>query len=723
MSVLLEGFALKSMGQSAGEGVPQEAKTTIKELNIMGWDIMYQKPDSALSLGWKALALAKQAGWEKGAADTHRQIGVYHYLKGANDSALFHYDIALSINQSINEEEGIAATLQNKGVVYGQMGRNEEALELYKKALKINKKLEHLGRMASNYGSIGLIYRSYGNYPKALTYLNRSRELNAKAGDADGVIRQWGNMGLIYRSMGNHAEALKCYFQALKLSQITGKKQTEAANFSNIGVVYWEQGDLERAIDYMSRALAMDREAGREGEVAMKLGNIGVFLNDMGRPEEALKYYQEALEADTKMGNMDGMARHTSNIGNIYLKWAERAETTDERTQWLTEALEKHKASLELSRRLKNRPYIATDLSSVGSILNKLGRHKEAKTYLDEAFELAEEVGLFRESMNAHGKLAEIYASLRQTDKAYFHLSRHHALKDSLMNADKKQDLTRIEVQYEYELKALSDSLRFENVRLAKDLEIEEQRRAKQVFLTVAGGAGLALAILVVLLRRIVLANRTVNRQKNELEELLRDKDILMREINHRVKNNLQVVSSLLSIQGREIKDEKAKMAVTESRNRVAGIALIHKFLYGEDNVTSVNMRQYTTELCKSLFSTYKVDHDMVELKLDIDDISLDVDTAIPLGLILNELITNALKYAFPDGREGALTVAINETEGKLRVIVEDDGVGISGDLDNPESFGMKLLNAFKAKLAVDYKIESTNGTRVTYLIGKYKKA
>ncbi|TNF40204.1 MAG: sensor histidine kinase, partial [Cytophagales bacterium] len=217
--------------------------------------------------------------------------------------------------------------------------------------------------------------------------------------------------------------------------------------------------------------------------------------------------------------------------------------------------------------------------------------------------------------------------------------------------------------------------------------------------------------------------NALILGEKNRVIQVaLQDKEVLLREIHHRVKNNLQVVSSLLSIQGREIEDAKALEAVKESQNRVKSMALIHQYLYGENDLKSINMQEYVSQLSQNLFDTYRLDRDLVTLHLEVEPIHLDVDTAVPVGIILNELITNSLKYAFPEGETGNLQVKFLEKEDLLILQVKDDGVGKNASQNSGTNFGMKLIKAFQHKLGASITIETEDGYSVTCTIGKYKR-
>ena len=182
-----------------------------------------------------------------------------------------------------------------------------------------------------------------------------------------------------------------------------------------------------------------------------------------------------------------------------------------------------------------------------------------------------------------------------------------------------------------------------------KEKELKQSTYQKNLFITLLSVIGLLLLMAVLFMRSKIKSNRALSSQKQLVEKSLADKELLLREIHHRVKNNMQVISSLLSIQSRDIKDEVALKAVNDSRNRVRAMALIHQGLYIENDLRGIRTSDYITKLCNSLFSSYRIDADRINLQLYVEDLLIDVDSIVPIGLILNELITNALKYAFPE--------------------------------------------------------------------------
>ncbi len=216
-------------------------------------------------------------------------------------------------------------------------------------------------------------------------------------------------------------------------------------------------------------------------------------------------------------------------------------------------------------------------------------------------------------------------------------------------------------------------------------------------------------------------------REKAEIiSKSLQEKDTLLREIHHRVKNNLQVISSLLGLQARYVQDDSALDALKTGQDRVKSMALIHQKLYREDNLKGIEVKDYFEKLCESLFQSYSIPSKRIKLDLQVADLNLDVDTVIPLGLIINELVSNSLKHAFPNEEEGNLTIQLSETpDQKLKLHVSDDGMGLGAEMEKKlnQSFGFRLIRSFQNQLDAEIEVDGSQGTSVTLLIKDYQKA
>jgi two-component sensor histidine kinase len=207
---------------------------------------------------------------------------------------------------------------------------------------------------------------------------------------------------------------------------------------------------------------------------------------------------------------------------------------------------------------------------------------------------------------------------------------------------------------------------------------------------------------------------REVLRSEQTVRASLREKEVLLKEIHHRVKNNLQVISSLLNLQARYLPDPAARAIFSQSQNRVQSIALVHERLYESADLSHVNFSKYLSVLLDNIFDTYDASSRGLSKVIDVGDANLPVDVAIPCGLIVNELVTNALKHAFPGGRTGVVRVSLREsTNGWLDLAVEDDGVGMPPDIDprNTVSLGLDLVVTFAEQLNAEVDIVRERGT------------
>lgn len=205
---------------------------------------------------------------------------------------------------------------------------------------------------------------------------------------------------------------------------------------------------------------------------------------------------------------------------------------------------------------------------------------------------------------------------------------------------------------------------------------------------------------------------------KDELEEMLEQKDLLNREIHHRVKNNLLIITSLLKLQERQMTDKSAQDAFAESQSRIKAISLIHESLYASDDVRNVDMTKYIKKLTNAIFSSFKVEGGYVRHELDIDPVEMDVNVAIPCGLILNELITNSIKHACQDRDIFSVRIALKDDPplGYI-MVVSDNGPGLPEgfDIDNTDSFGMDIIKSLVTQ--IEGEITFSNNPGAEFLI------
>ncbi len=575
----------------------------------------------------------------------------------------------------------------------------EIAIEAYRMALKLGDS-EALQRAGY---SLGLVYEYRSILDSAIQYYEHSRLVAERLNDPTGVYEFYTCMGIACFYQNDFGRAIAYYDIALAGFESLGNLDRQSKLLNNMAVVYRVRKNYKKAINTYQRSLAIKTQLNDTIGLANSYVNLGRAYYYTDQLDESIQSYETASIYYEMKGDSINVAVCEAGLGIAFLDMG----NTELAGRYLRPAYEVLKSKISMD--------LMIVVSSLAAVERIDGRPQTALNIMLEYYDAVLEWDRLDSRKAFEKQLAYVYADLKNYERAYFHSQNYTMLAE--------KDAGEAKMRLAEEMQTRFETREKESIIKLQKLELAESSRQKQVLY-------LATALAVLLFGGAVLFglskmrnNRKLTAQKAITEAALADREVLLKEIHHRVKNNLQVVSSLLSIQGREITDEKALEAVNESRNRVQSMALIHQFLYGENNLKSIDMQQYVSQLSQSLFDTYKVDHDLVQLHVYVEHILLDIDTAIPLGIIINELITNSLKYAFPDGREGNLTISLKENNAKLSLSVADDGIGIDKVEPSNISFGMKLLNAFKSKLNAEIFIDGKEGTEVIYSIATYKRA
>ena len=480
--------------------------------------------------------------------------------------------------------------------------------------------------------------------------------------------------------------------QALKF----GHKQLEAAielkdtlsisnSYTMLCAIYEMQDNIPEAIMYAKKALKLNEQTGSAINRTNVLANLATLLLTSNEPREALGYCHQAIYySEVVFKSVRRVAAAFMLAGECHTQ----LNNFDSAKYYLKKA----------DRYIEN---ISTPSAKVklwilyASALKATGNYTEAIAYLDKAIPVAGESGLIKEYTNAYESHAELSALAGDFQEAYNSLKAYYVLKDSVTNVEVQGAIADIREKYESDKK---------DERIA-----QEQRRSKLLIIGLSIAFVLATLILFQYLRQRT-ATRTIQRQSDKLT-------LLMKELHHRVKNNLQIISSLLSLQSFKIKDTTASMAVREGQQRIEAMSLIHQRLYTRDNITEINIREFIADLVDSLQSAYDFGKDDITIRLDIDNELMNVDQAIPLSLIINELVTNAFKYAYKDNSQPELSVSLKRTDNNLQLIVADNGIGVNIEewKDKQGSFGKDLVQTFVKQLNGYLSLKADRGT--TFLL------
>ncbi len=542
---------------------------------------------------------------------------------------------------------------------------------------------------------------AYHYLKKAENFIETKDEYMLKASilnSLSGVYKKKGIINLainvLLESKKNYAKIDTSNYTTREKYKFTGKNlvlNNSLANFYSLIEEY------EKAIAYYDEAYAAAIKINAKAHAGIVLSNKGDLLLKTGNYKDALIALERAkkLKLEDNSTTIRSIAKADLMLG-----------IANHKSGFLNAALKNFNIALEAFNKINNDEGIANTLFERGNLYNTLNAYKKAILDCEQAKELAYKISDLEFQISSCECLFKAYKETGNFKKALEHFELVKTGKDSIFNEKNIKKITQLQMQYEF------DKEQEKQRRISE--KVEQQRKT---YLTLA----LSGFVIISLLGFFILKNRKKNRQ---ISQALQEKEVLLKEIHHRVKNNLQVVSSLLSLQQRQTKDNTAHQALQEGRNRVKAMALIHQFLYQDKNLVGVEAKPYITKLVTTLVTTYKTNRKNIDVQTQIEPIKLDVDTIIPLGLILNELISNALKYAFETKNEGIITITLNVVNTILILQIKDNGTGLPKDfsVENSSSLGYKLVHSFSQKLDADLVIENSDqGVSITLKIKKFK--
>ncbi len=480
----------------------------------------------------------------------------------------------------------------------------------------------------------------------------------------------------VYANIGLYREAMKRFIKEVKPT-IADNEAFKLAKFYN------QVGDFLRKDNSARTAIKEYKKA--EGFLQVYINNTAVQKTE-----------QELLESSLLKAKLEG------NIGKCHVMLKEY----DEGIPLLERSIEE---LTDFGDTNQKQQLVENSLYLAEAYLNR-EEYEKAKKFLDvEAQDLSIDYRLKKNRL-----LASYYDRTQNYEDAIFYYKRNQRLRDSLeLNESSilKKQLVALVANEEIEnSQQLIEEQKSANERIRSEIQAKDER-INLVFIslvfTLLGFAGLVYAYL-----KSIKNQRLIAQQKHIIENSLIEKDSLLKEIHHRVKNNLQMVSSLLSLQTKNTRSKAAIEALEEGKSRVKAMALIHQKLYQNDDLSVIEMQGYIESLINSVQSVYKKGGHNISITIDAEGTELDIDRAIPFGLILNELVSNSFKYAFPESDEnGKIYIHLRKNGDQGYFEYTDNGVGLPDDTDERanSSMGIRLINRLVNQLQSKLNIDKTN--------------
>lgn len=534
-----------------------------------------------------------------------------------------------------------------------------------------------------------------GQYDSAHQYFSQALHYYKKSdvSRAADVLLQ---MSFVFQNTGSHQQASEYCFEALELYEQLGDQKGVGRSYLELAATLTFLEKTEEALSYCYQAVDIYRDLeDQEGlSSAYELAaHTHLFMDEY---DKALEMIDAAMAIQQKLGAPPiTLASLTNTRGNV-LKYLKRYE----------EALEAYESCLAVARDFQHTRGISATLANIGDVYLRQEKYALALPPKLEGVRMQEAYQFTSNLPENYDHLSLIYKGLGDFENALRYREMQAEISANSLALEKDEVVSELQLKYETEKK--------EVLIAQQELQLKQQRITQTL---IAGIAGLLGVILFLLWRSIRLkqaSNELLAATNTQLQQKNKENELLLQEIHHRVKNNLQVISSLLNLQSASIDDPNALQAVQESQNRVRSMALIHQKLYQGANLAAVEMKDYLETVGQTILETFGEAGQRISLEVPMEVMEVDVDTAIPLGLIVNELMINACKYAFPDERKGQIQLSLRWTEDDKRTLtIADNGVGYpaQGQESSGTGFGSRLVRLLVMQLNGKMNRNLLNGT------------
>ena len=500
-------------------------------------------------------------------------------------------------------------------------------------------------------------------------------------------------IGYVFERKGDLVRAADYALESKRLAEELDDLKGIAIAYSDLANLFWKHSKFEKGLEYGLESLAVFEKRGiNDMDYDFALYVVGNNLLELKKYKEALTYYKHSIAIGERYGFYNNLSDTYISLTDLYTFLGQYEDAEDSGIQ-----------ALKYARLLNNNFLLMRSWLAIGKLELFQGKYITATESLEKCIDIAgPDFGDKYYLSQAFGLLGKAYIGNHNYKGGTESFMVYDSLRNQIFTEASDHRISLLHTEFDVAQK--------ENTIQGMEVQIKKQNSQKTLISIIAGLLLLLLVVLYVTYQK--------DKGKNILlEQQNKEKEFLLKEIHHRVKNNLGIVSSLLDLQAAKMKDPAAIEAIEDSRNRVYSMSMIHQKLYLGKNLSSIEMKDYFINLSKHIIDSYGV-NELIEFDYELDEVQLDVDSAIPLGLIVNELLTNSFKHAFPNSKQGIVKIVFQRMENK-RFLLEiiDNGIGINDtDKNNDQStgFGTLLIDLLVKQLDGSMTVFNGIGTRVS---------
>lgn len=657
-----------------------------------------------------------QASNDSTRSNTYEELGDQWQTTNP-DSSVYHYKAALElIGEGKNPE--LAAKINNKlGAVYFYDLRSEEAIDYFNKSLTLAQATIMKEELLDIHYNIAYYYTRFENYVLSIENFKQAADYAIELNIEKRLAYIYNNLGLMYHYSADYGNAIFYNLKSLELKEKIGDN-TIGLNHVNMALSYLKQENYNKAFEHNFIAIGIFEKAEKLNYIALTHKNIGDLHLDIHQLDSARYYYKKSFDYYNDVNDKTSIARLFMVMGNIDTK--ERLfRDAESKYQQALESLPENGSKKLRCALYSNISGLHMELAA-GKTSNKTVNLNKALKYSGMMLSVSKEIGSLEHEVESLDKLYRTYELLNVKEQALIYAGKYIVARDSLFSEQKQKSILDLQTKYETEKKTYEiEFLNKENDMIAYKLSQSEllHKKQKTIIYLLVGGL-LVISTLVFIIYRyylltkksnhkLISQNRVITKQKEE-------KELLVQEIHHRVKNNLQIISSLFDLQLRSTEDITTKNALVDGLTRVKSVALLHELLHQNEDALNVDFSEFTNNLIGHIGKSFD-EKKGFDFDINIpENVQFDIAKTIPLGLIINELTTNAFKYSAKNGDAGLISVKLHQENDAFKLEIKDQGEGLPEELDvtKSKSLGLRLVRTLSSQINGKLNYEYDEGAK-----------
>jgi two-component sensor histidine kinase/uncharacterized protein HemY len=547
---------------------------------------------------------------------------------------------------------------------------------------------------------IGVLYKNTSQYDSAIFHYNKAITYNLRDTFYSGVAANLNNIGQVYLLKGDYDKALTNYMKSLEIFEAKNDTLNIGELHSNIGALMIQINEFDAAEDHFNISRKQYIMAGAQLQEAWILYDLGNLKLKKGRLDEALIYFNESAKVWEKFDRIKDYQNCMLRIGEIMMIKGN-----------FTDAEKLFAKAREVHLSIDNKQGVAESMMLMGQAQFRQKKFSLAIANLRNSLKLSTNFNSNKMKLDAYFDLYQCYKATNHRDSSLFFLEQYKLLNDTIFSESKNQMIAEYQIKLklntkEVTIKQLQDKAQRQQL-INENISLKNQQNKMGIYALI-----FLVLITILFLYSLFRRNKKTNILNQELKTALKEREVLIREVHHRVKNNLQIISSLLNLQSEKTEGRSAKEILQISHSRIEAMSMIHENLYKSANLSEISFRDYVDNLCKYIETSFSLSEKGIDLHRQIDNIEVDIDQLVPCGLIMNELVTNSIKHAFEGVSEKRISIICTQSNHLVRINISDNGKGLPEDFDvsKTKSLGMRLSQGLARQLKSELKIGNNQG-------------